>query len=181
MKLYFVVQSCVGFQGSLRSTHRSLVCLHKANIELNVSWLSQLDPFRLLSLGAKRPPPPPTPIARDITWINVLPLFSQPPFTSHFQAYILPPALYAKKTSHGVHLFALRAALQYAESSHTGPNIVLEGFFSLRLFPPSPLSPTLCEAQWSVPKCASEGFLPHLTPARIHTQKIGMKIETPIN
>lgn len=136
MKLYFVVQSCVGFQGSLRSTHRSLVCLHKANIELNVSWLSQLDPFRLLSLGAKRPPPP---IARDITWINVSPLFSQPPFTSHFQAYILPPALYAKKTSHGVHLFALRAALQYAESSHTGPNILLEGFFlCVSSLPPLP-------------------------------------------
>lgn len=177
MKLYFVVQSCVGFQGSLRSTHRSLVCLHKANIELNVSWLSQLDPFRLLSLGAKRHPP-----HRQRYHLNqCLASFLSAPFHFSFPGIYSPACLVRKKNLSQCSPVCSESSSSVCwELTHRAKHSSRR-LFSLRLFPPSPPSPALCEAQWSVPKCASEGFLPHLTPARIHTQKIGMKIETRIN
>lgn len=176
MKLYFVVQSYVGFQGSLCSTHRISCVFAQGKHWVECFMTISTWPIWIAFFGGKETPPP---IARDITWINVSPLFSQPPFTSHFQAYILPPALYAKKT---LAVFTcllweqLFSMLRAHKAKHSSRRL-----FSLRLFPPFPLSPALCEAQWSVPKCASERFLPHLTPARIHTQKIGMKIETRIN
>lgn len=133
MKLYFVVQSCVGFQGSLRSTHRSLVCLHKANIELNVSWLSQLDPFRLLSLGAKRAPPP----HRQRYHLNqCLASFLSAPFHFSFPGIYSPACLVRKKN-------LSQCSPVCSESSSSVcwelTHILLEGFFlCVSSLPPLP-------------------------------------------
>lgn len=90
------------------------------------------------------------------------PLFPLPPFISHFHTCIFLSAL----NSCCVHLFALRGALQYAESSRRRPNILLESFFLP--WPPDPQC--LCEAQQPVPKYAGRRFRPHLTPA--HTSLV---------
>lgn len=147
MKLYFVVQSCVGFQGSLRSTHRSLVCLHKANIELNVSWLSQLDPFRLLSLGAKRPPPP----SPEISPESMSRLFSLSPLSLLISRHIFSRLPCTQKKPLAVFTCLLWEQLFSMLRAHTqGQTFFSKAFFFASL----PSLPSLPGTLWGSVICS---------------------------
>lgn len=116
-------------------------------------------------IGAKR---------HVITWINVSPL-------SPFSLCLLSFRI-------SMHIF-FRLPCNYCcspvcseRSSSACWGLVQEAkHASWKRFSSRPLPPTALRAQWSVPKSASGGFRPHLTPVRIHTWKIGMKIETQAN
>lgn len=102
-------------------------------------------------IGAKR---------HVIPWIYVSLLIFLTPFFSHFHTYF--PGCLVCKSSCYVHLFALRWAILHAEGSYKRPNILLQSI-SLLL---SSL-PLFCQAQWSVPKCASRRFQPLLIAVRM--------------
>lgn len=107
-----------------------VACLHMANMEWAVPWLSQLDPFLLLSLGQRD-------IVRAIGWINVAPPSPQPPIASHFHTYICSclPCMLENKT----HLCCSPVCSERGLRAHTQrPNFSSFKLFSSRL--PSPLS-----------------------------------------
>lgn len=124
MKLYFVVQSYVGFQGSLCSTHRISCVFAQGKHWVECFMTISTWPIWIAFFGGKETPPQ----SPEISPESMSRLFSLSPLSLLISRHIFSPLPCTQKK-------LSRCSPVCSESSssvcweHTRPNILLEGFF----------------------------------------------------